>query len=63
MKNLVGHPNEIEIIKALKNKRNRQDELHLAFIRLDELKNRIVKIQKTIELCDMELDWLGYERD
>ena len=63
MKNLVGHPNEIEIIKALENKRNRQNELDLAFIRLDELKARIAKLQKTIQLCDMELDWLGYERD
>ena len=63
MKNLVGHPNEIEIIKALSNKRKRQEELDLAFIRLDELKSRITKLQKTIQLCDMELDWLGYERD
>ena len=63
MKNLVGHPNEIEIIKALENKRNRQNDLDLAFIRLDELKARIAKLQNTIQLCDMELDWLGYERD
>lgn len=63
MKNLVGNPNEVEINMALDRKRKRKDELDLAYIWLDELKNRIEKLQKTIQFIDAELDWLGYERD
>ena len=63
MKSLTGHINENEIRKALEKKKAKKLELDLALIRLDELKNRINTLHKTIQMFDMELDWLGYERD
>lgn len=63
MEKITGHPNEMEIARALEKRRNRKEDLDFALIRLDELKARIEKLHYAIRLIDMELDWLGYERD